>query len=328
MTKRILFIENALSCRGTSVTLYNMAHFNEVILKNKSIILTRPLWLTSQLKAEFNQEAYDLFTKRFEMLYYLDTREIDDIVRANNIDLVFIEKAGSPSDQLNPVAAPSIIHAVFTTLEPHGTLYCPISESLNLHHHTNYPVLPYMVHIDTHLENMRDELGIPENALVYGTYSGRECFNISYIQKVVQDIANRPNNDIYFLFMNIDPFCTPTEFIRFLPGTTSLYQKRKFINTCTAQLYGRDGGETFGLAVGEFALAGKPILCRPKETGDSHLRILGDVIYPHSNYEELYDLLVNFRNYPIKDMTNNGYWEYTPEKIMELFNNYIQKLTQ
>ena len=324
----IAFIENALSCRGTSVTLYNMAFYNEKILGNKSVIITRPLSLTSQLKREFNREAYELFSTRWPMYYYTNTSEIDGLIVKNGIDLVFIEKAGSPEDGLIVNSVPSIIHAVFETRQPHGSLYCAISHALNEHHRTNIPVIPYMVNVMDHRENMREKLGIPKEAIVFGTYSGRECFNIPYVQQAVRDIASQSDKypNIYFIFMNIEPFCDASGGrVIFLEGTTDLYMKRKFINTCNAQLYGRDQGETFGLAVGEFSVCNKPAICRLGEPGDSHLKILkGDVI-PHTSYGELFDILTHFSEYN-KDVRGNGYTKYTPEKIMTIFNYHVNKL--
>ena len=40
--KKIVFYDNNLTLRGTSIALYNYADYNEKILGNKSIIIAKP----------------------------------------------------------------------------------------------------------------------------------------------------------------------------------------------------------------------------------------------------------------------------------------------
>jgi hypothetical protein len=47
--------------------------------------------------------------------------------------------------------------------------------------------------------------------------------------------------------------------IHFLPGTADPLAKSQLVRGCDAMLHARRAGETFGLAVGEFAAAGKPV---------------------------------------------------------------------
>lgn len=324
---RIGFLENKLTPRGTSVTLYNMAHYNEQILKNISFIITRPYELVKYISPiDVTEEAYKKFEERFSMIYYTNTSELEKIVTDYQLDLLFIEKSGSHEDGLIVNNCETFIHAVFDTTSPHGTYYCCISDSLNLISKTNIPVLPYMVEVYDTQENLKKELNIKNDSIVFGCYCGADCFNIQYIQQVVRDISSSGKYpDIYFIFMNVNQFCESGENVKFLPGTCDLKMKRKFINTCDAMLYGRDGGETFGLACGEFSLCDKPVICRDNERCDSHLLILGNDAIKHKNYEELSDIIINFKNKYNKSVINNHYKDYTPEKVMDIFEKIITK---
>jgi hypothetical protein len=319
------FLENKLTLRGTSNNLYDYADYNETILGNKSIILTRPydyVKLVSPMDMD-NSLAYDKFNKRFKVLYYITPFDINTLVKENNIDILFIEKAGNYDDGLVFDCCKTIIHCVFTTKNPHGTLYTSISDSLNKMNGTNIPVLPYMVRVFDSNENLKSELNIPNNALVFGTYSGLDQFNIDYVKKAVIDIAMYHKN-IYFIFMNIHNFGPKLENVKFLQGTDNMEIKRKFINTCDAMIYGRDGGETFGLACGEFSLCNKPVIGRKTKAG-SELDILKDDMILHDNYEELINVVLNWNNYK-KDVSNNGYKKFTPEYVMKIFEKYISEL--
>lgn len=318
---KIAFLSNKLTLRGCEMMLYNYAHYNEIILKNKSIIITRDI---EKIKDEndVHPDAYKKFNTRFPTFYYENNNDVENILKQQGCDIIFIEKAGSRDDKLLFNSCKNIIHSVFTLEEPHGEAFTTLSHWMNKFHYTNYPVIPYMVEVYDTNENLRKELNIPDDALVFGTYSGYECFNIDYIKQCVKDIKH---DNIYFIFMNIKLFMDETSHVRFLAGTASLEYKRKFINTCDAMLYGRDGGETFGLACGEFSLCDKPIIARSSEHSSSHLDILDDKIIKHNNYDELYHILTHFKEYNI-DVSTNGYKKYTPEYSMKCFQDICDSL--
>ena len=66
---KIAFLSNHLSLRGTEIAMYDYAHYNETILHNTSIIITRPY---TQVKhsIDTNEEAYGKFINRFPVFYY------------------------------------------------------------------------------------------------------------------------------------------------------------------------------------------------------------------------------------------------------------------
>lgn len=329
MTKKLTigFISNKLTRRGTEVNLYDYADFNETMLGNKSIIITRPYNIVMKVSPrDVEIDAYTKFLNRFKVEYYINPNDINNIVKENNIDVLYIEKAGSHEDGLVFNCCKTIIHAVFTTAHPHGDLYSPISHTLNKICGTNYPVLPYMIRVFDTNENLRKELNIPENAIVFGSYSGADEYTNEDVKRAVSDIVlDDKYNNIYFIYLNIDKFGPDNDRLKFLPGTTDMKYKRLFINTCDAMLYARNGGETFGLACGEFSICDKPIIACPGQHSYAHEDILGNNMICFHNYNEVYDIITNWSKYN-KDVSNNGYKEYTPEKVMLNFKNHLDKL--
>ena len=325
--KTIGFLSNKLTLRGTEVNLYDYADFNEVLLGNKSIIITRPYEYVLQVSPrDVVSQAYDKFKARFPVEYYIDHSTIREIVQRNKIDILFIEKAGSPADGLVFDYCKTIIHAVFTTKEPHGNLYAPISDALNKICGTNYPVLPYMVRVADTQETLHKELGIPNDAIVFGSYSGADEYTNENVKRAVSDIVNDPRfSNIYFIYLNIDRFGPDSPRLQFLPGTANMEYKRKFINTCDAMLYARNGGETFGLACGEFSVCDKPVIACPGQHSNAHEVILGDAMIPFHTYQDVYHILTNWSVYN-KDVRNNGYKQYTPYYVMMNFKQYIDQL--
>lgn len=328
---RIGFLSNKLTLRGTEVCLYDYADLNETILHNESIIITRPYDHVMQCSPrDTHPLAYKKFTDRFTNVeYYIHPVDVVDIVRKRQIDILFIEKSGSTEDGLVFDCCKTIIHCVFITKYPHGSLYTCISDFVNKDHGTSYPVLPNIVRIHPTTSDLREELGIPHDAIVFGTMSGADEFNIEYIRQVVCDVGSNPMYaNIWFVFLNVIPF-GPAESqtrIRFLPGTADMEYKRRFINTCDAMLYGRNRGETFGIACGEFAIAGKPVIARPGEKGNYHEQMLGSRMIPHTSYEECFDIVTNWKLYRPTTIEETGYSQFSPERVIARFQTHLENL--
>jgi hypothetical protein len=314
--KVIGFLSNKLTLRGTEIAMYDYAEFNETLLNNKSIIISRDY---NSIKGEFDvsEDAYKKFKNRFNVEYYINQSDIDDIVVKNGITHLYIIKAGN-WDGLISTKCKNLIHCVFTSNTPHGQVYSTISHDVNRICGTNFPVVPHMIRVYDTNDNMRSELNIPDEAIVFGRYGGVETFDIKFVYNSIKEILNK-RNDIYFIFMNTSNFYTHKNII-YLNGTTDMYIKRKFINTTDALLHAREGGETFGLTCGEFAVCLKPVITYNPSRERNHIDILQNHAILYNNFEELNKILSEF--YKNKyNMNDNGYLQYTPENIMSIFNN-------
>jgi hypothetical protein len=320
--KRIAFLSNKLTLRGTEVALYDYADNNEKILNNKSIIITRDYNI---VKNEFDvdKQAYDKFNSRFTVEYYSNNNDIDNIVIKHGITHLFVEKAGDCWDGIISSKCKNLIHCVFTTDTPHGEVYSALGQTINNIYNTNFPVVPYMVYLPDTNENLRIKLNIPKNAIVFGRYGGRESFDIPFVYESIKNILTT-RDDIYFLFMNTNIFYEHKNII-YLDGNSCMVHKRMFINTCDALIHARSRGETFGLTCGEFAICKKPVITYGIARENEHLLILKDKAVIYNNEQDLFNIINTFTKDKY-DMNDNGYMFYTPENVMNIFNNvYLTK---
>lgn len=323
---KVAFHSNQLCERGTEVALYDYADFNEKILSNESIILS------DRGNKNNTVSAIEKFRSRFKVYLYEDVSEIDDILANKNVDAMYAIKAGVLDNILSDKVK-TVVHCVFNPTEPHGDVYASISERLNDHFGVDVPVVPHMVHLPEYSGDLREEFGIPKNAIVYGRYGGYDTFDIDFVHQTIKRLVSMRDN-IFFLFMNTKPFyrswlTRSHKQIIHIPSTVSMRRKVKFINTCDAMLHARTSGETFGLAVAEFSIKNKPVITwRPdqcenkgKYYDDAHLDMLGSKAVVYSNADNLYDILEHFDSVETSRKNWDAYSEkYCPEVIMQQFN--------
>lgn len=314
MTKKIVFYDNNLTLRGTSVAVYNYADYNEKILGGKSIIMAKP--------DDNLNKAQKKFESRFPTYCgWWNQDDFEEFMLENRVDYFYSIRAGNPSDGPVLSKTPTLIHAVFCINSPHGDKYAYVSDWLAKNQGydpANYSV-PHMIEkLPSPQINLRDKLGIPKDYTVFGCYGGSTEFNINFVHCAISEIV-KSRKDIVFLFMNINYFCDHHEQIIHMPGTWDLREKSEFINACDAMLHARYGGETFGLSCGEFALENKPIITYKLSSEANHIEVLGNWGIYYSNYEEILDILNNFSNYKKFDNYNTPYLKFSPEIIMEKF---------
>tara|TARA_B110000483_G_scaffold184963_1_gene218784 strand:+ start:1391 stop:2353 length:963 start_codon:yes stop_codon:yes gene_type:complete len=313
----IAFWSNQLGERGTEIAMYDYAYYNQTILKNKSYIFYE------KNNENNNTEVINKFARYFQVVGVDDFSNVDNYLIDNKINIIYIIKSGHNDGRLSNVAK-NIIHCVFTCNEPHGDVYCAVSDWVKNNKRECVDIkyiltLPHIVSLPEHNNNMRNELNIPDSAKVFGRHGGYNTFNINVVKDTVYEIALN-NKDIYFLFLNTATFCKKIPNIIHLDTIIDLDDKRKFINTCDGMLWARSDGETFGLSIAEFSICNKPIIaCK---TGDlAHVEILKDKGMWYKNTQELKNLIINFEKHDNIDY--NAYGEYTPDKIMKIFNKII-----
>lgn len=320
MSTCIAFLSNKLTLRGTEVALFDYADYNEKILGNKSIIITRNYEKIKQ-EHDVDIQAYEKFKSRFDVFYYEYQRDIDIIVLRNNASHIFIIKSGE-WDGLISTKCKNIILCVFSTNQPHGQIYTPIGQTINNIFGTKYDVMPHIVTLPETNDNLRAILKIPNNAIVFGRYGGRDSFDIKFVHDTIKQIVEK-RDDIYFLFMNTNIFYEHKNII-YLPGNSDMIYKRKFVNTCDALIHARDRGETFGLTCGEFAICEKPVITYGGSIENEHILILNEKAVIYNCTEDLDNIFQTFSKdkYNMKD---NGYLFYNPENVMKIFKKICLK---
>lgn len=309
--KTVLFFDPNLNERGTSISVYDYAHYNEVILGNKSIIAS---YFDSEKK------SYQKFKDRFDVHLVDQFQDLKPIIDKTQSEYMHIEKYGYKDHQCIDNIK-NLVHVVFPSYDPHGDVYAYISEWLAVTSGKNSPFVPYMIDLPNNQENFKEFFNIKDK-LIIGWYGGNN-FEIPFARQAVIDIANK-RSDIVFLFMNQDVFCDLPNVI-FIKGTTNQEQKVAFINTCDAMIHARERGETFGLAIAEFSSKNKPVITYHNSPEKCHINILGDKGLYYNDYFSLYNILINLQYSDIKEKEWNCYQAYTPEKVMKQFNNVFLK---
>ncbi len=285
MKRTIAFHSNQLSITGTEVALFDYARNNEEVLGNNSFIIFDG-------KSRQTQEvARKKFSDRFEIIAYEDRRDIDSILKANGADLLYAIKSGK-RDGLVSMSIPTMVHAVFPTnpLQAHGASYAYISEWLSeACSNDKIPCVPHIVEVPEAHGDLREALGIPATAKVFGSYGGRLSFDVPAARRAVREALDSLI-DVYFIFLNIEEFISHPRAI-FMPGSTDIDYKVRFINTCDAMLHARLQGESFGLACGEFSVKNKPILTYKHNKHVHHHRVLGERGFYYGDWRELFDMI-------------------------------------
>ena len=214
----------------------------------------------------------------------------------------------------------TIKHCVFDTTFSEADFYISISKTLNNIFNTNIPVIPHIVNLPYCNENLRNELNIPHDAIVYGRYGGKDQFDLLFVYDAIKDFLNL-NSNVYYIFMNTDKFYIHPRII-YLDRKLDVYYKVKFINTCDAMIHARKMGETFGLSIGEFSLKNKPVItCNCGEL--EHIKILGDKAIIYDSKESLLNIFNNIQNIINSRNDWNAYEDYSPINIMNIFKNII-----
>lgn len=303
---RIGFLSNQLDNRGTGNAMFDYAHYNETILGNESVIFTFP---------QGNHDTWSAYryTERFGP-YRLLT-QLNDL---SDIDALYHIKSGAKDWTEIEKVVKYLVHSVFDN-EPHGHRYATISEWMGNRY--NLPWVPHIIDpaiLDDNA-NLRLDLDIPEDAKVFGRHGGPDTFDIPWVWDAIDRILAEDSN-AYFVFMNTNiperKFSNPRNIITLAPTVNPIH-KRMFINTCDAMLHARARGETFGMAVGEFAACSKPVFTYKDSPERAHIEQLGDWGHYYSDEVGLYLMMRAFN--PREGVVPALYQDFTPQKVMLKF---------
>jgi hypothetical protein len=307
----VVFHENRLSETGTSVALFDYAYYSREFLNINPIIVFPE-------NSNSNNECVEKYKKEFQIYHYKDKNEIQNFIDQNNVDYFYAIKFGI-NDNLYFKNCKNLIHVVFSCCDFHGDVYAFVSEWLSIKN-TGIPFVPHMINLPNHDINLRQELGIPKDAIVMGRYGGKDTFDIDFVKQTIENTSN-----FYFLFANTPKF-TNNKNCLFLDPILELNKKVEFINTCDAMIHARSYGETFGLAVLEFACNNKQIITYDNEElqnshplgGRNHFLYLKDDCHKFKNKEDLLNIFDNFqKNNPFDTTRLNE--QFSPYNVMMKF---------
>ena len=308
---KVLFHSNQLCLRGTSVALYDYAQFNEELLGNQSYILF-------DANSRFNDNlGVEKFVSRFpdKVYSYKNREEIDRLCDHLEVDFCYFIKGGDNDGLLTKKR--NGVHVVFQCYQPHGDVYAYVSEWLSMKMTGGKsPFVPHIVHMPDPIKNIRSELGIPENAFVFGRYGGADQFDIPFVREAVIEFAEK-NPNVYFIFANTQRFADHPR-VRFYTGFSDMQIKANFVDSCNAMIHGRAMGESFGLAICEFLYGNKPVLAWNGGNDQHHVDILRDGGMLYADKKDLLkkmDDLVNLEPRSYRHLVD----KFNPSSVMERF---------
>jgi len=263
-------------------------------------------------------DVIEKFKKEFPVFGYDKKSQIDEILSKNNCNAFLMEKGGKPDGVISTVSK-NLVNAisVCSVSDIHGDVYAMGSKWLSKITNYEIPYVPYMVDLPDINEDMREELGIPKDALVIGRNGGSDTFDIPFVKQAIQVVLNE-RKDIWFIFQLTDKFIDHERVI-FLPGSSDMNTKVRFINTSDAMLHARYVGESFGLSCAEFSIRNKPVITYEKSPERNHIDTLGEKGIYYENYSEILHILRNLDKKEINSLEWNCYQDYTPEKVVQKF---------
>jgi hypothetical protein len=306
---KILFHTPQIDVRGTCVSLYDYAHYHENLLGGQSVILTAR-------SANHDTDAVFKFIKRFQVLYYDTTDQIEDI--AKDFDLFYAIKYGK-KDNIVCKNTKTVVHCVFNLSEPHGDVYAAVSNTL-AKKFSRSTFVPHMIGLRPSRtgENFRKTLNIPENAVVFGRHGGQDTFDLDMAKQAIINAVNL-RSEIHFIFVNTPRFYDHPR-IHHMNKIVDLDEKNRFIMSCDAMIHAQSLGETFGISIGEFSVNNKPIVAYNGKVWNDHYKtILGDRALWYTTKEECWNILMSFEPSKYKDRDWNCYRQYSPEIVMNQF---------
>ena len=110
---KIAFHNNQLGLRGTEVGMYDFARYNEEILGNESIIVSKDpsIWAYS------HPLAIKKFKDRFNVFQYKDFNDVEKFLEEERVDVFYAQKAGV-IDGIVSHGRKTVIHMVFQQYQP------------------------------------------------------------------------------------------------------------------------------------------------------------------------------------------------------------------
>lgn len=308
---KIAFHDNCLSVRGTTVAIFNYAYWLRKYLNIEPIVMYNKSLLTND-NCGLNKCSVE-----FPVFGYDNVEQIDSILSNEKCDAFFAIKGGK-YDKVISKNVKNLICAVSGNCSKndiHGDVYAMGSNWLSKI--TGIPSVPHIVHLPDHNLDMRDELGIPKDAFVFGRNGGWDTFDLQFVkQSIVENIEKR--KDLWFIFQYTEPFYEHERII-YLKPTFDLNEKVRFINTSDAMIHARNIGESFGLSCAEFSFRNKPVITYYNSLERNHIDTLGERGIYYENKEDVDHILLNIDRSEINGLEWNCYQNYSPENIIPKF---------
>ena len=309
---KVAFHSRLLTERGSEGAMLDYARLNRSVLGNESILCLPdwPEYAGNPLLQKWREE--------FPVILYRGKNDLGRRLEKEGAEVVYLTKPG-PDDGFLVPGLRNCVHAQFLCDEFHGDAYAYLSSWMSrVMTGRKDSFVPFFVPQFVSEKDLRGKLGIPKGAKVFGRHGGWDTFNIPFVRKAVAEHARKHRAD-HFIFLNTEPIHGTERLsnVHYLPATVDPEEKAQFLASCDTMLHARWHGETFGLAVGEFAALGKPVITFEGSRERAHLEMLGDRALRYRNRAELDEILCSFTS---RKVSGTVYEEFAnPNRVMDLF---------
>jgi hypothetical protein len=314
------FHTKQLGERGTEVALFDYADGAQSLLGHEVRVFVpadAPVILPSVKRR---------FDRKFEVILYRGTAEL------HACDALYVIKRGRRSSLQTCV--PELNHAFHDVDEPHGHRFAAVSEwlagtasttvrlprgrRLRMPRLRKLPFVPHIVLPPSSADGLRNELGIPEDAVVVGRHGASDAFNIEFVRRAVVSVVEQ-RSDLWFVFLNTDRFAAHDRIVH-IPRADERDDVSRFVNTCDYMIHAVANGENFGLAVAEFAVAGVPVVTFLDSPGRAHLDLLSPGLL--IGYRDFQDVVFTFSTLErrITPVPSDLASRFSPEAVMQRFS--------
>ncbi len=326
MAKRILFHDNQIGERGTTQAVLDYAR----AIRGYGHEVALSYCVNSHSN---NDELIEIVRQEFSLFGYDQDFELVEI--GADFDAAYFLKAGHIDGK---TAGPihTVVHSVFQNFEPHGNYYGYVSPWLARHMRkatyrprevmrgslrrgrearaagcANALAFDYISHIcemPSATENLRSQLGIPQDSFVILRYGGFETFDIPFVQKKIPELLTE-NPNWYFVGVNTQSFTDHPRAV-YLPKVLDKQVKANILASADVFLNARLSGESFGLANAEALQLGIPVLAWTGGADRNHIDMLKNLGGLYKNDRDLARILKNVESgslrYKASDLTAEG----------------------
>lgn len=314
---KVLFHNNQLDLRGTTVSVADYAKYNQEILGNESIICydatTRSGGYTGT-----DPGVRERLEKSFKIIGHQGPDDVKRIIDHEKIDFAYFQRGGW--HEFLPDNCKTGVHAVFQKREVHGNVWAWISEWLSdvmSPPNNPDPWVPYPIHLPAPNKNYREEWNIRPNQFIFGRHGGMETFDLDFVKQQIYHILNT-RDDFVFVFLYTHKWIDHPN-VRFMNPVQDLQTKSNMINTWDAMIHGRSQGESFGAAVAEALFLNKPVLSWEGGIDLHHTKVLenSDLLYSE---QTLWEKMNNIRELAKKEDWSKRVEQFKPAVVMDRFN--------
>jgi len=307
---RIGFQAGGINERGMSVALYDYARGVQDILGHEAVVFYN--------EAKSAPQVVEKFEKTLQMVPVGPGADGRTVSEPFQLEFCYYIREGRKRP-LDLAAERSGVHVVFRHFEPHGDVYAYVSDWLaDWMSGGRAPAVPHIVDLPEAQGSLRAELNVPETAFVVGRYGGFDQFNLPFALEAVEEALDK-RSDLYFLFVNTQKFLDHPRAL-FLPPVVDPMEKARFIASCDAGLNAKKIGESFGLAIAEFLMLGKPVFSWAGGMDRNHVRMTPKKEWLYRTRGDLLRLLTEYHpSAKDSDLARESVEGYRPEPVMKRF---------